>query len=220
MVKKNHGSGLPLGTAAKITKLVEGESDRGTILILGAYLDEILSDVIRAACISDEKADQLLEFRQPAGDFSSRILLSTSLGLIHEDEAVGLTALRRIRNSAAHFDKKGKGFDVLFDSDQTIDQVGNLAEAMNLARPPRETAAVKEVFVISCRLLAAKILFRATQIEHPKSPPTIKEIASVIREKLKGTEAGERLTELEKTANEGDFEALSDYFKACIAHVK
>ena len=69
------------------------------------------------------------------------------------------------RNSAAHFDKKGRGFDVLFDSSQTMDLVGNLAEAMNLGRPEREREAVFAMFVIACRFLATKIMFRIIEAE-------------------------------------------------------
>lgn len=90
---------------------------------------------------------------------------------------------------------------------------------MNLARPPREIAAVKDAFVVSCRLLATKILFRAVQVTQPKPPPTMNQIASAYREKIKGTEAGERLSELEDLAKDGDFETLSEYFKAVANHV-
>ena len=216
MSKQNIPSGLP----AKITELVDGESDRGAILILSAYLDELLGDVIRAACTSDKKAAQILEFRQPAGDFSSKISLSFALGLIHETEATALNAVRKVRNSAAHFDKKGKGFDVLFDADQTIDQVGNLAVAMNLERPPRKPEQVKKVFIVSSRLLATKIIYRAIQIERPESPPAFKEIINKVREDLQGTEQGKRIEDILAVIKDSDHDSISARFKAVAAHIR
>src|SRR5438105_15566950 len=99
------------GMPRRITALLESESARGGILIVGAYLEELLSELIRAASVSEKSAEKLMEFRGPAGDFNSKILLCASFGLIHESEAKALHAVRRIRNQAAHFDRKGKGFD-------------------------------------------------------------------------------------------------------------
>lgn len=205
---------------SKITQLVDGESDRGAILILSAYLEELLGELIRAACVSNKHAEKLLDFHQPAGDFSSKISLCTALGFIHETEAAALSAVRKIRNSAAHFDKKGKGFDVLFDSDKTIDQVGNLTEALNIGHPPRESEAVKELFVLACRLLATKIMIRAVEVETPESPLTIKEMANKYRPQMQGTEAGERVAALEALLKEGEYEMVSNYFKDIAKHIK
>src|SRR6266704_198417 len=214
MSKKQKLPLLPLGMPKQITALIEGESDRGVILILSAYLEENLGDVIRNSCVSYEVAEKLLEYRQPAGDFSSKISLCLALGLIHETEAAALTSVRKIRNSAAHFDRTGKGFNVLFDSDTTIDLVGNLAEAMNLGRPPRNPDAVRELFVLCCRLLATKIMFRGIEVEPPKIPKTLKEVANKIREDAKGTEFGERLARLEDMVKNDQFDELSGYFEA------
>jgi hypothetical protein len=199
---------------AKITALIDGESDRGVILILSAYLEEILGDVIRGSCISYDAAEKLLEYRQPAGDFSSKISICLAFGLIHETEAAALTSVRKIRNGAAHFDRKGEGFNVLFDSDRTIDLVGNLAEALNLNRPERTPEATRALFEICSRLLATKLMFRGIEAKKPDIPPTLKEVANKIREDAKGTEAGERISHLEGLLKSGQFEELSGYFKA------
>ena len=208
------------GMPAKITKLVEGESERGGILILSAYLEELLGELVRASCISSEKAESILEFRRPAGDFDSKSSLCIAFGLIHESEAAGLNAVRRIRNRAAHFDKKGHGFDVLFDADQTVDQVGNLAEAMNLDRPGRQAGAVQAIFVIACRLLATKIMIRILEVNRPTPPRTVKEIANEIRAAVKDTEAGERFRQIETLLNDGDLDAVAQYLKDMGARIR
>lgn len=204
----------------KITQLVEGESDRGAILILSAYLEELLGELVRAACISDVSADTLLAFRRPAGDFDSRISLCAAFGLIHKTEEAGLEAVRRIRNRAAHFDRKGHGFDVLFSSDQTIDQVADLAKAMNFGLTSREGEAVKGIFIVAARLLATKIMIRAIEVERPTPPRTVKEIANELRSKMKGTPAGERARQFEELIRKGDIEAASSYFKELAARLR
>jgi hypothetical protein len=205
---------------ARITQLVDGESERGAILILAAYLEELVGELIRASCISDEKADGLLEFRRPAGDFDSKITLCNALGMLHDAEAAGLNAVRRIRNSAAHFDKKGRGFDVLFDSNQTMDLVGNLAEAMNLGRPEREREAVFAMFVISCRLLATKIMFRIIEAERPPIPRTLKEVANDIRAAAKGTELEKHMAEVESLLHNGDFDQVGRHLKEMASRIR
>ena len=204
------------GMPKKITELVEHESDRGAILILGAYIEELLGELIRSACTSNENADKLLEFRKPAGDFDSKILLCLAFGLMHENEAKALHAIRKIRNRAAHFDKKGQGFDVLFDAEQTIAHVSNLAEAMNLRLESREPDAVKALFEVSTRLLAAKIMIRAILAKQPQPVQTINEIANEYRSQIAGTEQGERLKNLE----EGGLEAMSAYFKNLATYLR
>ena len=111
-----------IGMPAKITAILENESDRGVILVLAAYLEEVLGLIVRAACVTDEDADKILKFRALAGGFDLKIQLCKAFALIHPVEVKGLQAVRKIRNCAAHFDDK-RGLDVLFDSDSTIDQV-------------------------------------------------------------------------------------------------
>lgn len=205
------------GVPAQITKLVESESDRGAILILGAYIDELLADLIRASCVSDEAGDALLEFRRPAGDFSSRIDLCAAFGLIHSSEQKALHILRRIRNAAAHFDHKGRGFDVLFDSDTTIGQVEELAKAMNLSAASKDPKAVRDLFVICCRFIATRLMFRDLDTVRRVEPLTMKKIANTVRARHKGTPTGERMQKLEEAIRQGDFEPLQAMLKAAIA---
>ena len=109
-----------LDLPARVTKLVEAEPDRGVILILGAYLDEILGVLITGACVSDTLAAGILKHGQPAGTFNNRMALAQALGLIHEEDVQALRIVQKIRNKAAHFDLSGRGFEVLFDSSITV----------------------------------------------------------------------------------------------------
>jgi hypothetical protein len=202
-----------VGMPKKITKLIEGESDRGTILILAAYLEEILGLIVNAACVSDDDGDKILEFRGPAGGFELKTQLCKALALIHPEEANGLQAVRKVRNAAAHFDTK-RGFDVLFDSQPTADQVANLAESQNLRMLSREPKAVRELFVVSVRLLANKLYWRLLDVERPQPVVTLKQTANEIRDRLKDTEIGKKIAEIEAEARSGNPEAMYELIKA------
>lgn len=202
-----------LGMPKKITKLVESESARGKILILTAYLDELLSELVSYSSVNEKAAKKLLDYKGPAGDFDSKITLCSAFALLHETEEKALNAIRKIRNKAAHFDKKGQGFDVLFDAEQTYGQVVNLGSALNLGRPSRDPAEVEEFFVMCCRMLAIKLMIRGIETTRPEPKKTVKEVANSFRENLKGTERGTYLTEIEDNMKKGDLKGMQDFVK-------
>jgi hypothetical protein len=151
----------------RITELVATESDRGAILILGAYIDEILGLLVAAGCASDALADSILKHGQPAGTFDARLLLAQAFGLIHEEDVKGLRIVQKIRNKAAHFDRSGRGFDVLFDSPATADQVVELSTLFYEKLTDRSPLAVRHSFVESARNVANRLLMRRPDIKRP-----------------------------------------------------
>ncbi|MDO7849690.1 hypothetical protein Q5H92_25225 [Hymenobacter sp. M29] len=151
----------------RITELVETESDRGSILILGAYIDEILGLLISAACVSDSLGDGILKHGHPAGTFDSRLLIAQAFGLIHDEDVKGLRIIQKIRNKAAHFDRSGRGFDVLFDSPATADQVVELSLLFYEKLTDRSSLAVRHSFVESARNVAQRLLLRRPDIKRP-----------------------------------------------------
>jgi hypothetical protein len=151
----------------RIDALNEGirkESDRGTILILAAFLDELLGEIIRAFATnknSDENLDEFLKYGGPAGEFSSRINICRTFGFIGIEEVQALHHVRKIRNYAAHFDRKGgRGFDVLFDSAKTINLVDALATAMKFKLVSKTPDCVRTSFVSLTRVLSLALAFR------------------------------------------------------------
>ena len=169
-----------LGLPKTVTRQLKNESDRGAILVLAAYLEEILAELVRAACVDDDTATQLLELHHPAGDFYSKILLCTALALVHAEEARALRRVQTLRNRAAHFDKR-LGFDVLFDSSETVDHVASLMESLNCQLGDRDAESVRADFIVGCRLLATKLLLRLVAIPRPKPLSTIKALANEAR---------------------------------------
>ncbi len=201
------------GMAKELTLHIESESDRGVILILSAYLEELLGLVIRNSCVSDHEGEALMEYHGPAGTFSSKISLCSAFALIHKTEARALETVRKIRNSAAHFDHKKRGFNVLFDSDQTVAHVENLVSIMNFELKSQDPESIRINFILAARLLALKLLVRNYEAIRPMPPRTVKEIANESRIKLGNTPLGQfthyAVDELKK-GNFGPSEVLND----------
>lgn len=191
------------GMAKTVTSLVSTESDRGAILVLAAYLEEILGLIVRAACVTDDDADTILEFRGPAGGFHLKIQLCKALALIHSDEAKALNMVRSIRNSAAHFDSK-HGFNVLFDSQAAIARVENLVKLSGLQMLSREPRDVRKSFVICVRLLATRLYSRLLTIRRPSPLPSVKEYANAMRLHFADSNIGRDLERAETEARDGN----------------
>lgn len=198
-----------LGLSKKVTELVKSESDRGAILILAAYLEEILGLLVRAVCISDKHGQNLTELNKPAGNFDSKIIFCVSLGLISEDEEKALRFVQKIRNRAAHFDKRGRGFDVLFDSNSTVDQVAEFVKLFQSKLISRKPEKVKWAFVLSCRLLSSKLYVRLAKVSRMQKPCSSSEESANFLEKIKDTEVGKYLATMKQEASEGELEKLN-----------
>jgi hypothetical protein len=113
--------------AQEALALIEKESDRGCILVVGAWLDELLAELIRTKLLDHKKTlDSLYDSpTAPLGTFSARINVAHALCLIAEDEWDTLHKIRGLRNAAAHFEKSkgGRGFILGFEDDTVAKQV-------------------------------------------------------------------------------------------------
>lgn len=165
-----------LNLPEKITALLETESDRGAILIIATYIEEILGLLIAAGCVSDTLADNVLKHGQPAGTFDSRMLLAQAFGMIHDEDIKGLRIIQKIRNKAAHFDRSSRGFDVLFDSPATADQVVELSSHFYEKLTDRSPLAVRLSFIESARNVANRLLMRRQDIKRPTALKSTQEL--------------------------------------------
>lgn len=183
------------GMPKELTSLLEAESDRGAILILATYLEEILGLIISGFSTTEKLAEELLDVRGPAGSFSYKIQICETFGLISSDESAALNCLRKIRNSAAHFDHKGRGFKVLFDSPQTRDQVNVFLGHLNLSLKTKNAEAVRRAFIAAGRLLASKLTIRLAMVPPAKIAKTGRELATESKARLKDSPIGKVIEE-------------------------
>src|ERR1700733_14248269 len=81
------------------------ESDRTTIILMGALVDDALKQVIslKIPCEPDEtEKKHIFRFEGPLGSFSSRIEIATLFGIIDEKTYLQLETIRELRNACAH----------------------------------------------------------------------------------------------------------------------
>lgn len=188
----------------ELDSFLENESDRGAILILTAYIEEALGLVISNVCVSNNASTILLKHGQPAGTFESRLVIAEAFGLIHEQEVKGLRILQKIRNKAAHFDRSGRGFDVLFDSASTADQLMALAGLFGYDEPKRDRIWFRELITNIVHNLALTFQIRSTLLGHFQPAKSIRELASELLEKHKEQFSDEDLIQLRKNLK-GEF---------------
>ena len=98
-------------------KLLEGESDRGSVLISTGYLEEQLKQVLLTFFVAGRSPGDLFKgATSPLGTFSARTAACYAMGLISEDEHHDLNQLRHIRNDFAH------NIHTSFESQSVIDR--------------------------------------------------------------------------------------------------
>ena len=82
---------------------LNSESDRGSVLISTAMLDDLLQRTIQSFLIEHSDTVKLTEgFNAPLGSISARTIAAYVLGLISASEHAELGVLRKIRNRFAH----------------------------------------------------------------------------------------------------------------------
>jgi len=87
------------------------ESDRVVAIVGGAYLEDVLENLLRAIFINEEEAaDSLLRPDAALGSSGSRYQVAFCLGLIRKHQRDDLKQIARIRNHFAH-NYKSSSFD-------------------------------------------------------------------------------------------------------------
>jgi len=128
-------------------------TDRGTAILVGAYLDTQLEVLLSSFMIADAPlVDRLFNPTQPLGSFGARMMLAYGLGLISEVEHHDLKIIQSIRNDFAH-DLHG----LTFQNDSITSRIENLTvgqEVWDLENYPRVYRDIKLRFTTaSSRLM-------------------------------------------------------------------
>lgn len=98
-----------------------GESDRGTVVLAAAWLDDSLTSILAAYMKPDTKKDDLLSPGGAIGDFGTKIRLADRLRLAHPSLLKSLDIIRRLRNDFAHI-----ASDLSFETESVKARVNNL----------------------------------------------------------------------------------------------
>lgn len=111
------------------------ESDRGCALLGACHLEFLLEKALSATlCGSTKHIKNLFDFNGPLGTFSSRILLSHSIGLLSKFQLHDIQLIRKIRNEFGHTAEI-----ISFENDKIINYCTNfkLIRARHLNNPKK-----------------------------------------------------------------------------------
>lgn len=108
---------------SEYSKQFDHESERGTVIVSAALMDEALEYLIKAKLVpSPEKEDDLfVGAYAPLGNFSAKIDFSYRLGLVALSTRNSLHLIRRLRNDFAH-----SSLNLSFESDKVKSRVREL----------------------------------------------------------------------------------------------
>ena len=105
---------------------LNGESERGAVLISVTYLERQLKEIVSAfLCEGDASAHLLEGFNAPLGTLAARAAAAAALGLISGREYGELETIRKIRNQFAHDHRTS------FSDQGVVDRCRNLAFSAN-----------------------------------------------------------------------------------------
>lgn len=109
----------------------KASSDRAAAIIGGAYLDELITEVLRSFLVGDKKSDKsIFEGNGALATFSSKIELAYRSGLLSKLEHKSLHCIRRIRNEFAH-----RLVGVSFRSDHIRSMCRNIEVPIEMVSP-------------------------------------------------------------------------------------
>ncbi|MEL7104400.1 MAG: hypothetical protein AAGM21_00660 [Pseudomonadota bacterium] len=83
-------------------KDLDGESDRGMVLVAGCYFDDLLKDCLVSYFVETKEAVRLLDELGGLASFSARNRCCLALRIINQEEFQTLKLLARVRNRFAH----------------------------------------------------------------------------------------------------------------------
>ncbi|SIO60682.1 hypothetical protein SAMN05444166_6485 [Singulisphaera sp. GP187] len=87
----------------KMVATLDSESDRAVALIVTAWLDDALSEMIKSRLVKDKRViDEVFRFDSALGTFSSRIKLAYLMRRFSKTVYDNLQTIRTIRNGFAH----------------------------------------------------------------------------------------------------------------------
>ena len=146
---------------------IQNESERGAVIIAGAFLDAQLRNLLSKSMINDTKyVDKLLGTdNDPRGylsSFNSRILAAYCLELISKSMYDDLNLINRIRNPFAH---KLHGFS--FDDPKIV----KWCKSLNITKMQTDVSISqfpqthRSMFILSVTTLAMRLALKTIEVD-------------------------------------------------------
>ena len=164
---------------ARFTK----QADRGTALVVAAWLDDALESCIRAVLRPDKgTADEIFRPDGPLGSFSARVKVAYLLDLIEPNVRKDLDHIRGIRNDFAH----SRG-DIRFTTPRIRDRCRKLhgAEACRVSGWILQSP--KQKFLVTAYFLAEYLMSRTKPRERNPLFDDVDSYGSWIRRTIKSS---------------------------------
>ncbi len=121
------------------------ESDRGLVLVAGAYFENLLGRCLEAYFVDCSEATDILKPNNGLGTFKARLQCCRALRIIDGNERTALALLAGIRNHFAH--SLEAGFHSQSISDKCFDLIG-LSSPINKVEL-RKKISPREAFLLS-----------------------------------------------------------------------
>ncbi len=162
-------SGSLLHEYVEVCKAIVPESERGSVLVAAAYVEEKLQALLSAHFVAESVGsktaeDNLFEGTGPLATFSAKQKVAWACGCINKDEYDKLERIRKIRNEYAH---------AIFDARPDGPKVEKHLNALTSACPEFvrvQTSDARTIFVLSALWLGAGFAARSEQVSRYTEP--------------------------------------------------
>lgn len=154
--RRSKGAELLARKYEGVKRAWDDETDRGLALVMAAYFDDLLDDLLRRSLIDDSGvAERLLGVDRPLSAFSAKIELAYGLGMITQQLYKSLHQIREIRNHFAHAGE-ARDFNDTGIKDR-CDTLHSLAPPLAGVTPPRLHPRMKFISAASLALMELQL---------------------------------------------------------------
>ena len=147
-----------------LTNELNKETERGQALLVGAYLENLLGDLITTALVIDSNEVKSLDLFDgpvaPLGTFSARMRVAYSLGLLTKDEYDDIKLIKDIRNAFAH-QLTGLSF--------THEKIASRCQKLKAAKVDGQPSSMQECFNKASIRLMVDLILRIQARQRPGS---------------------------------------------------
>ena len=150
--------------AEEHTNHMRGESDRASMILGAAMVEEALLRLLKANVkhrLNSAEMQRLFGYEGPVGSFSNRIRVSQAFGIIDRETRRRVDVIKEIRNAAAHSHS-----ELTFTNDPIRAALVYIAGSKELWF--WDNAAVRQFYEFTCIVLMSKIsrLEGAPDLDH------------------------------------------------------